>query len=209
MTSLLVLGLAWPTLADEKPLEQEAGWQKARERSGIQVYRRDAPDTPFKEFMAVAEISASVEAVLAVLQDVEIGVEWVENVEQMRLLEQIDADRSLTYTYSEAPWPVADRDAVVLNHYIHDTETGQVRLEQKGLPEAIEPVKGAVRVPRLESLWVLTPVSPTVTRVHYRVLTDPGGRLPAWLINQVTVSQPYHTLRGLREQVTRTAANSR
>ncbi|SHG92706.1 START domain-containing protein [Ferrimonas marina] len=198
---VLLLAMMTPSLASGEPLE--SGWHKARERKGIQVYRRPAADSAFKEFLAVAVLPASVDQVLTVLQDVEIGVEWVENVEQMQLVEQLDTNRSITYTYSEAPWPVSDRDAVVLNHYKVDATSGVVRLEQQGVPDALPEVAGAVRVPRLESLWVLTPLGPEQTQVRYQVLTDPGGHLPAWLINQVTVSQPYRTLLGLRSQLTR------
>jgi len=37
--------------------------------------------------------------------------------------------------------------------------------------------------------------------VHYEVLAEPGGNIPAWLAQSKVVSVPYDTLMGLKERV--------
>ncbi|MGL6315704.1 hypothetical protein [Vibrio sp. WXL103] len=67
------------------------------------------------------------------------------------------------------------------------------------MPDFIAREKGKVRIEQINSTWTFTPVSKSQTDVTYQVFTEPGGRLPAWLVNTVAVSQPYKTFLGLRE----------
>ncbi len=174
----------------------EDQWNQVRDRNNIQIYNRSIEGINFKEFMGEAKIEAPLEDIMRIFDDVELGTYWIENVDQMKKIEEVDENISYTYTYSKAPWPVKDRDAVVYNEKITDGNT--VTIIQQARPDKLGGVEGAVRVPFIESSWVFTQEEDRV-HVRYQVLTDPGGRLPAWLINKVSVSQPYETLLGLKK----------
>ncbi|BCS99028.1 cyclase [Desulfoluna limicola] len=174
-------------------------WTKVRDRNGIVVYNRSIPDIAFKEFKAEVTLKATLSTVVAVINDIDAGVDWVENVDEMRLLERVSELEHYTYTYSKAPWPVSDRDAVVHNQTHQDPRSLVVTIDQQSVPDKIPHKKGIVRVPSIEAEWGLIPMGPEETRIVYRVLSDPGGRIPSWLVNTVSVSQPYNTMRGLRE----------
>lgn len=184
-------------------IAQEALWKNVRDRNDIQVYNRSIKGSDFKEFMAQTTLDAKLSTIIAVFNDTHAGVEWVENVDEMHTEKVISDSETITVTYSKAPWPVADRDAVVLNKTTQDPDTLVVTIEQEGIPDYLTLKDGVVRVKSLTSQWVFTPVSDSVTHVHYQVLTDPGGNLPAWLINLVSVSQPYNSLLGLKQMVKR------
>lgn len=184
-------------------IAEETAWKNVRDRNGIQVYNRSIAGSDFKEFMAQTTIDANLSTIIAVFDDTPAGIEWVENVDEMHTERRISDSETITVTLSKAPWPVADRDAVVLNKTSQDPETLVVTLEQEGIPDYLPLKNGVVRVKSLTSQWVFTPVTSSQTHVHYQVLTDPGGKLPAWLINLVSVSQPYNTLKGLKEMVKR------
>ncbi|MGF1683856.1 START domain-containing protein [Photobacterium minamisatsumaniensis] len=180
---------------------QEAPWKNVRDRNDIQVYNRSIEGSDFKEFMAQTTVNADLSTIIAVFEDTKAGIDWVENVDEMHTEKVISESETITVTLSKAPWPVADRDAVVLNKTTQNPDSLAVTLKQKGIPDYLPLKEGVVRVKSLTSRWVFTPVSDTVTHVHYQVLTDPGGKLPAWLINLVSVSQPYNSLLGLKEMV--------
>ena len=59
--------------------------------------------------------------------------------------------------------------------------------------------RGVVRMPRLVGSYDLRPVE-AGTRVVYTVDSDPGGRLPAWLVKRASKDLPYFTLKNLRER---------
>lgn len=178
---------------------KENEWKEVRNRNGVKVYNRRIEGINFKEFMGVVEIEATLSTLLSIFNDVKNGVEWVENVDHMEDIERIDHFENYTYSYSKAPWPVKDRDAVVHNKISQNKEDKVITIIQRGVPHKRPLERKAVRVEKLQSKWIFTPTEEGRVHVSYQVLTDPGGKLPAWLINAVSVSQPYETLLGLRE----------
>ncbi|PSU35929.1 START domain-containing protein [Photobacterium lutimaris] len=201
----LLLALVSVQAISAQAFAQEAPWKNVRDRNGIQVYNRSIEGSDFKEFMAQTTINANLSTIIAVFADTPSGIEWVENVDEMHTEKVISESETITVTLSKAPWPVADRDAVVLNKTTQNPDTLVVTLQQQGIPDYLPLKAGVVRVKSLTSRWVFTPVSESVTNIHYQVLTDPGGNLPAWLINLVSVSQPYNSLLGLKKMVEREA----
>lgn len=178
---------------------EENQWKQVRDRNGIKIYNRRIEGIDFKEFMGEVKIKADIDLIMEIFNDVELGTQWIENVDYMETVKKISEDEGYTYTYSKAPWPVKDRDAVAHNVIIKNPEENEIRIIQQGAPEKVPYKKDAVRVESLSSSWVFSEKEDGIVHVRYQVFTDPGGRLPAWLINRVSVSQPYETLLGLKE----------
>ena len=68
---------------------------------------------------------------------------------------------------------------------------------------------GAVRTLKLKGEWILEALENGQTRVTYEVNADPGGLLPAWLVNLGSRKLPLKTLKNMREQLKSTEAYSR
>ena len=143
ITVLSLVGLNGQSMANE------SDWNNVRDRNGIQVYNRSIEGSDFKEFMAQTTIDASLSTIISVFDDTPAGIEWVENVDEMHTEKRISDSETITVTLSKAPWPVADRDAVVMNHTSQDPDTFVVTLNQKGIPDYLPLKKGVVRVKRL------------------------------------------------------------
>ncbi|CAM4435642.1 START domain-containing protein [Vibrio agarivorans] len=174
-------------------------WHEVKDKKGVKVYNQSIEGSSFKAFRAEMTVDANLTTLIAAFNDVEAGTSWVENVDEMRLVKTTTVADTVTYTLSKAPWPVSDRDAVVHNITTQDPETLVVTIDQAAVPDFVPRVKGNVRIEQLNSTWTFTPVSETETYVTYQVFTEPGGKLPAWLVNTVAVSQPYKTFLGLRD----------
>jgi hypothetical protein len=126
-------------------------------------------------------------------------VDWQHNCKEARVLTQPDGT-TLTYNRIGSPWPVSDRD-VVLRSSRKTLEDGGIRLEFQSTDEAsIEVPRGVVRMVRLIGSYVLRPLPEGGTHVVYTIDSDPGGRLPAWLIKQAGKDLPYRTLKSLQER---------
>lgn len=177
-------------------------WKLVRDKKGIEVYNRKIEGNDFKEFRAEADIQANLTSIIALFTDTSVGTQWVENIDEMEEIEHFSEAHTVTKTYTKAPWPVSDREAIVENFIEQDPDTLTVMITQHGRPN-YQPNddKRIVRVAHLESRWVLTPLNNNTTHISYQVLSDPGGFIPSWLINMVAVSQPYKTLRGLSEML--------
>ncbi|PTO56912.1 hypothetical protein CWN94_00320 [Vibrio splendidus] len=177
-------------------------WKLVRDKKGIEVYNRKIEGNDFKEFRAEADIQANLTSIIALFTDTSVGTQWVENIDEMEEIEHFNEAHTVTKTYTKAPWPVSDREAIVENFIEQDPDTLIVIINQNGRPNYLpNEDKSVVRVAHLESRWVLTPLNNNTTHISYQVLSDPGGSIPSWLINMVAVSQPYKTLRGLSEML--------
>ncbi|OQQ09126.1 hypothetical protein BK411_05370 [Vibrio splendidus] len=177
-------------------------WKLVRNKKGIEVYNRKIEGNDFKEFRAEADIQANLTSIIALFTDTSVGTQWVENIDEMEEIEHFSEVHTVTKTYTKAPWPVSDREAIVENFIEQDPDALTVMITQHGRPH-YQPNndKRIVRVAHLESRWILTPLDNNTTHISYQVLSDPGGSIPSWLINMVAVSQPYNTLRGLSKML--------
>jgi hypothetical protein len=193
----LLLSLLVPALA-------HAEWENVSKKDGIVVDRRAVEGSNLKEFRGRGVIDAPLSAILAVFNDVPSAVEWMDQCRSSVMIDDLGEREKVVYNRTKAPWPVADRDAVLHNLLTFDDQERQVRLEFETVKhDKVPPQKGAVRMSFLRGHWYLWPESSGRTRVEYQVHANPGGMLPVWLVNYVSRELPHKTIVSLRKQVKR------
>ena len=188
---LLLLFLASPTW----------GWELAKEQDGIRVYTRKIEPSPIAESLGVITVDASLSAIATLIMDADQQQEWIDSVNESRLLQQVSDHEIYLYTVSRAPWPVSDRDTVVHTELFQDDRSRIVTIRSRAKPDFIPPVEGLLRIREVDSTWRLIPRPGRKVELCYRMHSDPGGQLPAWLVNSVVVNQPFNTLKKLAEMV--------
>lgn len=177
------------------------GWDLAKESDGIKVYTRNVSDSDFKEFKGVMQVKTTVDALVALVNDAKACPKWIDTCVEGKVLKKVSDNERYCYTLSEAPWPVSDRDAITHSITNRDEKTGAVTINITGAPNYIPEKKGITRVKMIKAMWSFTPKEDGYVEVVYQVHNDPGGSLPAWLINSVAVTQPFNTLRNMRKIV--------
>ena len=177
-----------------------ADWELRAEEDGIRVYTRPVPGSQVAAVRGETTIPAPVDAVQGVLMDAGRLPEWFPNCPTARVLSQ-EADVQLRYVVTAAPWPVDSRDAVYRYRVSRDADTGSTTIRVGVEPDAHPRQDGYVRILEAEGRWTLVPAD-GATKVTWEMHLDPGGSLPAWLINRRVVETPLGALRGLRSQVT-------
>ena len=180
----------------------DSEWKLSRDRRDIKIYTRRVEGIAFKQYKGVVTVNASLSSVIALFEDHGAAKDWIDTCERIELVEQIAPNESITYSYNNAPWPAKDRDAVVHSVIKQDPETLTVSIVQEAISGHVPLNRKAVRVEFIEGSWTLVPLEKNRTRITYQVLTDPGGGIPAWLVNAVAISQPFNTLEGFRDLVT-------
>jgi ribosome-associated toxin RatA of RatAB toxin-antitoxin module len=193
----LVAALTQPSLASDD-------WRHLTAKDGIEVSEREVPGRAFPIFRGVGTIEANLYDVFAVIADVDRYTEWMHKCVDAREVRR--ESKTVRYAYNRigAPWPVRDRDVVLRSETIVIEPGRKVHVRFGSVEEgSMGPVKGVVRMRRLEGHYKLEALGPEQTRVEYQVDADPGGRLPAWLVRRNTRDLPLHTLLKLRQQVTK------
>ena len=175
----------------------EVAWRLARERDGIVVHTRPVEGSGIREFRGSALIAAPPDAVHARLRDADRFVDWFPNTSESRLLSR-RGEIAYQYSVLDAPWPVSDRDNVLRSESSIEPATGRVRILVVAAPDDYPEQPGRVRVRRARGEWLLEPVGPGQTRVTFTMHLEPGGGVPAWLIDARIVETPFEALANLR-----------
>lgn len=179
----------------------ENQWKPAKDKDGIQVYTRPVKGFDFREYRGVTLIKTSVSSLVALVDDITVCSSWIPTCKEGRLLKRLNARETYTYTMNHAPWPVKDRDAIVHNRVSQDPKTKAVTIAMTGKPGYIPREHHFIRVEYLKGFWKFIPKSDGYVQVIYQVLNNPGGGLPAWLVNAAVVSQPFDTLFNMKKKV--------
>lgn len=186
------------------------GWRLEKEQQGITVFTRAEGDSDFRAFRGVAVVPGELNQVMAVLDDTANFSNWMHNCDQALLLEKRSLLDRVQYLRLDFPWPASDRDMILRNEISQDPSSRVVTIDlsaadaeslsasaRQRLPEG----EGVQRVAQVVGRYVLTPIDSQQTRVEFEMAVDPGGALPASVVNAQLIDNPYETLLALREQV--------
>ncbi len=198
-SSILYLLITASTLSGQG--DTLSDWNLAKDKNGIQVYTRTAENSRFKEYKSITEINATPERLLEILLDVDNYTEWMANVKVAEIYEQQGENNFYIYSEVSVPWPFDNRDQITLSEVSREPSKGEIRIKITIIPDYKPEKKGVVRVPSGNGLWAFTPLDNGKTRVYHRFAGDPGGSIPAWVVNIFLVDSPYKTMIGLRERI--------
>lgn len=193
--SFLVLLLARPVLA--------ADWELALDRHEIRVWTRVIPDYPIREIRAETTVKSTLNGLVALLMDTDKAASWIYRTDRIDLLKRDDASGSfLIHVMTDFPWPLTDRDAVVDGRITQDAGSGIISVSSRAVfANAYPPAKDFVRMPDMEGTWIFQPLDQGQVKVVMTMRANPGGNIPAAVINLIIHETPYRTLRGLRKVI--------
>ena len=143
------------------------------------------------------------ERVQEILMDIPLLTTWQPDCIQSRLLVTADRGRILiTYNETRAPWPVYNRDVVTQSTVTVTRDIITHDICALNRPDLVPLARGKVRITDLEAKWTLTRKG-QATGAVLQARADPGGLIPAWIVNQFSSENPYKTLVNLRRMVAR------
>jgi hypothetical protein len=196
--SLFLFSLLFITLSS---FQNTYNWQLKKFENGISIYTRTPENSKYKELKAVYQIKSSLSSIIAVLNDFESFPKWVYRCEKSIALKKDSDNHIIRYQTVVAPWPVDNRDMVLEVNSFQDKKTKIVYQKVNSIPDYIPLVKGHVRVREFRALWTLIPLKNGFVEVNYELLVNPGGNIPAWLVNLALVDGPFDTSVKMREML--------
>lgn len=181
-------------------------WKLTGDKNGIKTYSKKTRDVKINAVKLETVFQTTLSQLTAVITDVSAYDTWIFNSRSTRLLKQVSP--SELYYYSEVvfPWPAVNRDFV--SHVIisQNPVTREVNITANNV-SGWEPKKSKlVRIEQSEGVWILTPLSKNEVAVTYTLQVDPGGDLPAWIINSFSHKGLLQTFMNLRIQLSKSAA---
>ncbi|MCX6296774.1 MAG: hypothetical protein NTX97_12055 [Bacteroidetes bacterium] len=189
----IFLLLFLPFSKPEFPQKSVSDWQLQKFENGITVYSRIAENSKYKELKVVYQIKTSLSSIVALLNDAPSFPQWVYRCDASKILKK-DSDKHLIrYQTVAAPWPVDDRDMVVDVNTFQDPKTKIVYQKVTCIPDFIPEDKDHIRIREFRGSWTLKPLKNGIVELEYELLVNPGGIVPAWIINMAIVDGPFDT----------------
>lgn len=183
--------------------DAQSDWEFRKEKDSIRVYTRDAEDTNVKELKIITWVRSSLAGALKVVNDIPNFPSWVYKCEEGRMLEEGDSGDFYYYNRSDFPWPFADRDFVMRCTTYQDTSTLVLYTRSSAAPDRLPENNKTIRVAMTQSNWTFQPLPGGYIEVEYYLKSDPGGKIPAWLINMALDVGPLYSLKKYRTMVER------
>jgi hypothetical protein len=167
----------------------------------IQVYTCKSGNVKFKSLKAEFAIkNTTVDELLAFIKNVKNFPTWQYNMISAELLLQETENKMITRSEIDAPWPVDNRELIVEYTLEKDATLGQLHIIVKTVAYDYPKKKGVVRVPFSHAEWLVVKDG-TALKVRYTMRVDPGGNVPAWLVNMAMAEAPYRSFINLKQQL--------
>jgi hypothetical protein len=183
------------------------------EKDSVRAYTCENKDSKFRMVKVQFEVETTPELLAAFLSDITGYNNWQYKTINAALLQQISDNELIYYAEFVSPWPFDNRDVIV--HMRIEREGSNMKIFYNGLPDFIPKKDGITRVASsASSLDIVTIAHPTDSGqagriyVEFKSNVDPGGHLPAFLMNQFAGEGPFESFSELRRQLNRAGAQS-
>lgn len=203
LSVFLCLSLLLPALAFANDGNVSEGeWRLIREaqaRGQVSTWVRPVDDHTLNAFKGQIEVPHNMLTAFAVLADIERFPEWVFQCDYAHLMPQFGHD--VAYVHIDGIWPVSDRDVVTRSTISQQPQNLAIRVHTVAQHGLFPAQPDTVRIPVLENDFIMEPLADGWTRITFETFVDPGGALPAWLANLVSIRAPRDTLEGMAQQM--------
>ncbi len=182
-------------------LNAQIDWDLKTDKEGIKVWSRTDPNSKFNQLKLECKVEASLSSLVALLQDVPAYPEWVYHNKSAKILKKVSDREMYFYEQIQSPFGTSNRDFA--GHVIisQDADSKRVHVSVKSVPEYVPEDKDFVRVPLSDETWTIVPINKNSSRIEYQLDINPGGSVPAWLVNSFSEKGPFESFHNLRKQV--------
>lgn len=155
----------------------------------------------FKEIKVITTFESSLSGIVALLNDKESFPKWIYRCEEARQLEKVSDFEYYHYQKTSAVWPVSDRDVII--HFVirQNPQNKKITITATGQPEYMKSNKGIVRVRDYYAIWEFEPLPGGKVNGTYTLRLNPGGDVPAWIINLGVAEGPVNTIKNMKKML--------
>lgn len=177
-------------------IELDAGWKLVTSDGDLKVYKRDKAGSKYKEIKIENIIEASAEDVAAALFNADDYKDWIYKCAESKKVKTLNDHEFVYYTRADLPSPLWDRDIVAHSTYRFDGGTHY--FNSKEAPGEVDEKAKAVRVKKFSTAWIIKDIGNNKTSIVNQLHFEPGGSIPAWLVNMSIAKGPKKTMANLK-----------
>lgn len=200
--TVILLVLASVPAASAPPLV----WQNVANKDGVLVERREQEGSRLFEMRATAESPLPPATIFATIWRHRDYPQFVPYLKRLDVLSEAGDER---VTYEQIAVPLArDRDYTVRLERRADPAAQRYEIVFSSANDAGPRPDGThLRVSAIRGRWLVEPgPSGQGSRLHYEIFSDPGGAIPAWLVNRAQGDGVANLVRAMLDRAAKMAA---
>jgi hypothetical protein len=172
-----------------------------KEKNGIKISSRPSPTSSFNDVRVEVDLRGSVDQLAAILLDVDKYTEWAYATRKSELIKKLGPAKLIYYSEIEVPWPATDRFFYALFEMVKDPAGKFMQVISSSTSYDGPAPKDMVRVPYSKGSWNVTQLSKNIVHVDYILELNPGGSLPAWILNLFSTKGPMETFENIKSKM--------
>ena len=176
-------------------------WKLQAEQNGIKVYLRQQEESAFNALRASFEAESTLSQYAALVLNVDEYKFWNYAATNPYIVKKINESELIYYTEAKAPWPVTDRYVVVHLKVTQDPKSKIMKITINNVPDQIPEQAGFVRIKKYNAVIQVAPITESRVKVEYTLHVDPGGSIPAWVVNLLSKKMPVTTFTNLKNRL--------
>jgi hypothetical protein len=171
----------------------DEGWRIVENTEKMKIYTRIPENSKFKEIKMDLVIEATPRQIHEFISVAALFKEWVYTCSEGYSIEMPDGS-DVYYIRFDMMWPLSDRDIVQRSESHVDEKTGVIDISTKAIHGHVPIKPDVVRVTDNKIVWKIIPIGKNRSRIKYYARNNPGGQVPAWLMNMVATVGPKKTI---------------
>jgi hypothetical protein len=186
------------------PASAQGDWTLSTDKEGVKIYTSIVEGSKIKAVKVECDFAATASQLVTVLLDVNACKDWVYHTKSCSLVKKVSPAELYYYSEVSLPWPLQNRDFVAHLIVTQNAVNKVITVDGPAVPGLVPEKKGIVRIGHSKGKWVITPANGQI-HVEYTLHVDPGGALPAWLINMFATEGPLQIFKNLKLQLQKPA----
>ena len=172
-------------------------WKLTKNSEGISVYQSAVQNSDYKSIKVECTLQGNYTKLIAILTNVGQYKNWVYNNKTAILLKTVSPSEFYYYSETSLPWPMSNRDVVMHTRVTRDSLNRFLKITSSNHAGLLAEKSGKVRVIKSNISWYVTMPSPTTIHIVYIFQADPGGSIPAWVVNSFADKGPFESFKKL------------
>lgn len=174
-------------------------WEKVDGEVGLSIFEKKEGD--LLAFRTEGVVDAPLRDVAGAILDYEHTTEWVDHLEEERILSRPSPGQFVEYTHVGTPFVLKDRDFVCLVTVKVNEKEKTVSIESHSVDDPQAPSTKFVRGRVVHNEFVLAPDGTGKTRLTGEFHIDPKGSVPKWIVNHFQRAWPKKAFHAIQARV--------
>ena len=184
-----------------KNLTGQSAWTEKRNQDGIKISTRPSQLSKFSDILVEADFQGNANQLLAILLNVENYPQWAYATKSASVVKKNSPDDLIYYSEINVPWPSTNRDLYAHCRLIRNPDAHSFKMTAIGIKDYQPAKNNIVRIPLSIGTWEVTTLPNNKIHVVYLLQFDPGGAVPAWLLELFSTKGPYETFANLKKRM--------